>query len=180
MCKISRMWGKECVEKMCGALWGSVVGSSCSHCLAASSCVSQDGSKIPGLASSAAEIGFCWPSFSSCQNSNSLSKGQCFLVGHSFSRKTWSPLLVHCFCITAFHNAATSNSCNLTARCGNFFLALQADCKAVLGCYCFLSRWLSKPEGKESLGCLGGVFSKLSSVSCCWSYFVDWTSVAVL
>lgn len=97
--------------------------------------------QILALASAAAEVGSCWPSFSFCQN-NSL----CFF------RKILSPPLFHCFCVIVFYNTGISNSCNLIARCGNwfsFFSALQADCKPVPGCYYSPSRQFSRHEGEE-------------------------------
>lgn len=67
--------------------------------------------RIPGLASAAAEVGFCWPSFNSCQKNNSLSESQCFLVVRAFffPTKTLSPLLVYCFCVMAFYNTGIFN-----------------------------------------------------------------------
>lgn len=78
-----------------------------------------------------------------------------------FFRKTSSPPLFHVFCITVFYNTGIWNSCDLTARCGNwfpFFSAPQADCKPVPGCYYSPSRQFSRHEGKECSSLWGQCF----------------------
>lgn len=78
-----------------------------------------------------------------------------------FFRKTSSPPLFHFFRIIVFYNTGIWNSCDLTARCGNwfpFFSAPQADCKPVPGCYYSPSRQFSRHEGKECSSLWGQCF----------------------